>query len=264
MSKLLFPVLCLCLAIWLFGGSYWFAQEYSINNATQQGWTITDGKEVFHSNTIFSFQYSDPEIILDDNQLALIGQLAEYLNTAQDRDLTITGNYTAKEINNSDYDDLGLARAESFRYLLYRQGVDLERLIVKSHLVSSHSNNNNGLIDGGVSFSFSDSPLKKYGADFSLKKKFGLQQDATLTDPNSFELYLAALKQYLVDYNDKKVQLTLAFHNPQSKQGVIQKRLNSIINDLESPGVEANRIKTKLIENHAGSSESNYIEVSVF
>ncbi len=262
MSKLLLPLLCLCLAIWLFGGSYWFAREYT-QDGPNKGWTVTDGKQVFHSETIFSFQYADPEIILDDNQWALITQIGEYLDANPDRALVITGDYTEEEMNNSQDQNLGKARAESFRYLIYRLGIDLERIIVKERQVKSHVKNENGLINGGVNFDFVESPLMKYGEAFSFEKRVHFDQnDAIDRSKNSYELYLAALRQYMVDFPTKKIKLSAAYSKEVTAS--FQKRMDTLISDLKNQGIDESRIEVESRETVSVSSEDlDTIDISI-
>lgn len=263
MNKLLLPLLCLCLAVWLFGGSIWFGEQYAKSNQ-EQTWTILDGQEIFHSSTIFSFQVSDPDIILDDNQLAMISDISQYLTEHKERDLFIAGNYTEKEINNSEYSNLGLARAESFRYLFYRQGIDLDRINTKGKIVQSHALNSNGLINGGVSISFVESPLVKYGPDFSLTKEIHFKATSTTAlEMKNFNEYVAAVRQYLVDYPNKKIQLT-GYYKTAEQEGLARKRVYNLEQNLVKTGVASEYLTSTLEASEDIQTENSYVEISIY
>jgi len=260
MSKLLLPLLCIGLAGWLFGGSIWFGNQYT--NGTQASWTLKDGTNQFHSPTLFSFQTSDAEVILDDNQLAMISDISQYLLDHQDRIIVLTGLYSKKETNNSDYENIGHARAESLRYLMYRQGVKLERLVIQSKLVKKHQLNSNGLINGGVEFSFSESPLAKYG-DFTLEKEVLFDtKSATEINTPQFDQYVAMMRQYLTDHPDKKIKLT-GFSNAVSQNTLTRKRVYTIEKMLKDSGISSDRFSSFLAETDR-SKKHSYVEMRIY
>ncbi len=263
MSKLLLPTLCLCLAAWLFGGSVWFSNQYAKGTA-DSSWTLQDGINKFTSSTLFSFQKSDPEIFLDDNQHAMIGQIAEYLDTHKDRHLELTGFYTETEINDSDYDNLGQARAQNFLYLIQHQGVDLDQLHAFSKLVKKHRLNSNGLIDGGVEFNFVESPLVKYGNTFSLNKvilfKGNSETDLAITD---FDTYIASLRQYLTDHPDKKIKL-IGYSNSVDQNKLTRKRVFNLEKSLKKLGLSKDKLSSTLESTAGGNNANSYIEIRIF
>ena len=261
MSKLLLPLLCLCLAGWLFGGSVWFGNQFS-SSSINASWQLQDGKAQFNSPTTFSFQTSDAEIILDDNQLGMISQIAQYLDAHSDRILNLTGSYTKAEINNSDYENLGLARAESFRYIFFRQGIDMSRLIVEGKQVEAHQLNSNGLIHGGVDFSFMESPIIKYGPSFSSNKKIEYKAGSEDIVTEDFEAYVASIRQYLVDYPQKKLLFT-GYSKSVDYNTITQKRVLGLKNILVQKGISKEKMKSGPIQTDQQHLVDSHVEIKI-
>ncbi len=260
MSKLILPLLSLCLTIWLFGGSVWFGNQFSKHNSIS-AWLISDGKAQFSSPTTFSFQTSDAEIILDDNQLSMISEIAQYMERNPERNLELTGLYTKDEINNSDYKNLGLGRAESFRYLLYRQGIALEKIQVTGNLIEKHQLNSNGLINGGVEFSFTESPISKYGSSFSIIKQIDFMDDYSATFDLSVN-YIAALRQYLADYPNKSLQIVV-YNISVDDDFIAQKRVKALTSKLSDEGISSNKIVSLIEQVSKEVSKNGYAEIRI-
>lgn len=262
MSKLLLPVLCLCLAAWLFGGSIWFGNQYSKSDE-QTSWEVQDGQIQFSSPTTFSFQESDAEIILDENQHAMIAQISEYLIANPDRHLYLKGLYSETEMKNETYDNMGLARAESFRYLIYRQGVHLHQLHTSALKVKKHQLNNNGLIHGGVDFYFSESPLAKYDPALSFKKFIRFESNSSIISKDQdFDDYLPALRQYLVDHPDKKVEIIGIFSKKQTKK-ITQKRVDYLKHKLSQAAIPDQKVSDRIYESEPNDVVKEEIEVRI-
>ncbi|MFT5166820.1 MAG: outer membrane protein OmpA-like peptidoglycan-associated protein [Saprospiraceae bacterium] len=262
MSKLLLPSLCICLTIWLFGGSVWFGNQFS-RSIIDASWQLRDGATSFHCPTTFSFQTSDAEVILDDNQLDMISRIAQYMKTNPTRNLELTGVYTEEETKNIDIKNLGFARAECFQQLIYRKGIDLARIEVSGKLLKTHQLNANGLIHGGVDFTFIESPLVKYGPAFSTIKTISFEdQSEEIISTDDFEAYVAAIRQYLTDHPDKHLQLTGYSHSV-NQNTMTQKRVLSLKNLLTKNEIPLEKLKAAIDRNSIRQSESSYVEIRV-
>jgi hypothetical protein len=260
MSKLLLPSLCLCLTVWLFGGSVWFGNQFP-NHIEETGWQLNDGPTSFHSPTTFSFQISDADIILDENQLAMISKIAQYLAANPKRNLELVGVYTDEESENIGIKNLGLARATSFQQLIYKNGVDLNRISVAGKKVKNHHLNSNGLIQGGVDFTFIESPIEKYGTSFTMVKSINFEdQSAEKITTKDIDAYIAAIRQYLVDHPEKYLQL-IGFSQAVQQNTLTQKRVLALKNILIKSGISIDKLKTTIDKESIQQSSNSYVEI---
>lgn len=262
MSKLLLPLIGLCLFLWLVGGAFWFGKYYakpSVTSSTSNVssyWQVSDGDALVSSSpTVFAFQQSDAEIILNDEQFDALKTIATYLNSHPDRQLSLEGSYHVRESNGSRKANLGLARAETLRQILRRRGVPDQQMVIKAKALEKLPLNENGLINQGVDFSFDELPVLAYGADFSLEKEIIIEETVAPQVGADFVKYAAALKQYLVDHPEEKLFLT-GFHK---NKDTAQKWGNYIFEKLEKEGVAADRMEQLYPKQTAGKEAAKLI-----
>lgn len=268
MSKLLLPVLILCLAAWLFGGAAWFGSHFSIPKASEK-WHIKDGDQVFTAPNPIGFSLNSRDLLSNKAHDKLFYQLAEYLAAHPDRYLRLTGIYTDDEINNSDRPTLGIARAESVRHTIYSSGIiDLERLEVRDKKIDTHQINPYGLIESGVEFEFFESPLAKYGEDFRLNKElyFSNKTISEIVPDTELERYVQGVRQYLVDHPQQYLNIK-AYHLGLTKDQITQKRVDNIIALLKANGIKSDRLKTAFESLGAAAAAKNidgYLEIRIY
>ncbi len=269
MSKLLLPLLVLCLVGWLFGGSAWFGSHFSIPSENANTWLVQDGNQSFSAPNKIAFSLHSREVLTNDRQLKMLTELAEHLAATPNRHLRITGLYTESEVNNSDRPNLGIARAETVRNLIYRSGaIDLERLEVGHKKVKEHELNPYGFINEGVILEFFESPTAKYGEYFKLNKElfFELPSEIQFKKEKGFDSYLQSIRQYLVDHPQQNI-FVKGFHQSLTKDDITQKRVENISDILKSNGIKANRIIQtfdNLSEAAIGKQIDGYIELRIY
>lgn len=268
MSKLLLPLLVLCLVGWLFGGSAWFGSHFSIPSEANT-WLVQDGNQSFSAPNKIAFSLHSREVLTNDSQLKMLTELAEYLASNPNRHLRMTGLYTKDEVNNSESPNLGIARAETVRNLIYRNGlVDLERLEIGHRRVKELELNPYGFINEGVVFEFFESPVAKYGEAFKLHKElfFKRPSDINFIKEKDFDTYLQSIRQYLVDHPQQSI-FVKGFHQSLTKDEITQKRVENIFDILKSNGIKANRITTtfdNLSEVALEKQVDGYLELRIY
>lgn len=156
MSKLTF--LYVGLAVWLFSGAYLFSTRWcGINSAVSliPSKSITDGQFSTVASPGFFFLNSDEKLNGSEATHTALNNLAAHLKDNPNRLLTLMGNYSSQEKNNTDFQNLGLARSESVKGYLIAQGVNGNQIAT-----AAQQKNNLQIVDedkvvDGIDFNFS-------------------------------------------------------------------------------------------------------------
>ncbi len=82
----------------------------------------------------FHFRKDSMATLFTENNIAFLNQIANYLNSVEDRQTTITGLFRESEANlqQGSFENIGTARAATIREYLMDRGVDGERIMVDS------------------------------------------------------------------------------------------------------------------------------------
>ncbi|MGB1204614.1 MAG: OmpA family protein [Chitinophagales bacterium] len=121
-----------------------------------QNLTIVDnGKTIVKTNSNFGFAQSSDLPKMDENLKKGMVNLATYISQNPDRQLTITGKYSSLENNQTNFDNLGLARAAHIRQHLIRKGANGNRINLK-HLASQNLVFEQGQTQNALQFHFSE------------------------------------------------------------------------------------------------------------
>ena len=89
----------------------------------------------------FKFPEGATEPELNENNQVFLDKVAQYLLGKSDKNLTITGRYTAAEdtIEIGIYENIGVARAEALRTALSRRGLERDRISLDYQLDATNS-----------------------------------------------------------------------------------------------------------------------------
>ncbi len=267
MSKPIYPLLIAFLALWLFGGAYWLSSIHS-QDATQQvkfddqRLVIRDGEFVAEASTIFAFQTSDAEIIITEEQLAVLDSIALYLEKFKEKKMRLVAHYGKQETNNSNYDNLGIARAETLKNILIRKGAPESSIEVEGMVFEKLNLNENGILSGGVEFDIFDKDISNTltEASFLKEKKFYFQKNKyVLSDKEELEDYAATLKQYLVDEKTSEVIVT-GFRDLDEHQSIDLLRAKFIKDVFVKHGIDIERISIDINDLQGKVADRNKIE----
>ena len=269
MSKPIIPLLTAFLALWLFGGAYWLSniKSKNLNSAEQliaKNLVIEDGNFKAESSTIFAFQTSDSEIIINDEQLLTLEKLADYLSEASEKQLKLIAYYGQSESYIGEYENLGVARAETIKYLLTRSGAPESRIDVQGKKFDNLILNENGILSGGIEFDIFDKDISNAitEAPFLKEKIFYFDKNKyTIEDSEALEIYAAGLKQYLVDEKDSDVIITGFRENKESKS-INQLRAKYVKDIFVNHGIDTMRISLDAVNENGNNSKK--VEIKVF
>ncbi len=216
--KPLLPVAIALSLIWLLGGSWWLSGKYCGSDQNQSGFSVTDGK--FHSsaNETFSFAASSPKIIYTKNLETNFKQVGGYMKKNPSKSLLLTGFYLTNETNKTEFENLGIARAESIKKILVKNGASEDVISTKgiksdNNLFLSDSNKKK-IMFGGVNFLFSEggstssnfssqdnSATASTGSsdsdEFSTMILYFEDEQTTLEMKNSLEAYFTDLQTFI-------------------------------------------------------------------
>ncbi|MEM6966371.1 MAG: OmpA family protein [Bacteroidota bacterium] len=160
MSKLALPLFLTLLVFWLIGATWWFNSRYDqLDDYDESKCTVPfiliDGNFQTKSEKTIIFEISDWEPIIPMQTLASLKSVALYLTTNNNKTLTLTGWFGKNEINNSDFPNIGLARAEAIKNELVTYGVPTNNVKILSDSMDQILLTC-GKIMGGVDFRFSE------------------------------------------------------------------------------------------------------------
>ncbi len=285
MRNLLILLCCILLfGLFLFGGSKYYT---AANNAGYCGvpakslashpWKVTDGiKSVVDKSDIFRFAQSSNVPIIPDVTNDGLKEVAGYLKSNADKNLTLTGLYESSENNKTQFGNLGMARAEAIKERLVQYGVGNSRILTKGESSSIDFDNGKELY-GGVNFKFSKAvqakpePVKPAAITnvatlaISDGTRFSTKTDGNLTFNNSsyeFNKPLPAdVKQsfrevttYLKENPAKMLVLTGLYDKDEENTSILPNlglaRANNVKKAFTNLGVNSNQIDTKGLLNN--------------
>ena len=156
--KPIIPILLLVSAAWIFGGAYYLANtSCSAGTSAIAPLSISDGELDFNTgaNQHFSFIPSSSIIGIEEEASKAFGNVAKHLEAHPDRQLTLNGWYLENEKNDTEYENLGIARAEQVKsFLVNLDSSIINRIFTSGEQKSAITTINEKQIDG-VAFNFS-------------------------------------------------------------------------------------------------------------
>lgn len=187
MSKLIVPTLSIILVIWLFGGATWYA-----NNHKGPSFKITDGTFNVQSESSFHFQNSSATATFSSSAENAIKELANYLSNHTNRQLNLSGVYSSEENNTSNFENLGLARADAIKTKLVAYGVDESNISLQNLQVDQLNEIGNQLY-GMVHFKFSTKTIQQNIEDQT--DEASINEEQSSSGPAPLNIYFGK-KQY--------------------------------------------------------------------
>lgn len=205
--------------------------------------TISDAKSGFEANVAdnFNFLTSNASFInpISDNVLGVISKLKEQLLKNPSQVLNITGLYKSDETNNTSFDNLGVARANSIKDFLISLGVSENQLSTSFKLNDSIMADEDGVFYGPLAFNLVNDITEDAGCEL---------------DNSSFnEAQMAAYKKlvgasYVINFDYAKSSARLSKLQKQ--------KLKEICNAAKALGL---KISVTGHTDSIGSNNSNYI-----
>jgi len=223
--------------------------------------SLNSGNEtILSDHELFKFSLGDNSPRLTKDNKLFLDKTADFLKAREDKGLTITGNYLAKEkdinIEYSYYENIGLARAATIRELLEERGINENRIGLNYNMVDKERLNNPLAFD--IFDNSADGIPSTYGDDAGGARELARMKftfhDMTFIDDNfevdsdifkpksQCKLYADSVKIYLAENKGKS--LTIVGHTDSQasndyNQDLGQRRAENAKKYFEELGVKA-------------------------
>ncbi len=203
------------------------------------------------------FKRSSPDPMMSSQIKLAFNSVQSYLTYQPDKALEVTGIYSSKEDNPSLVDNLGLARAETFKAWLSLQGIDRKQIMTgfqQSDSLTFHQDT----LRQGLYFRIVDlsekAPVDKVQLE-TIKERLIAHQRPFYFEPASFDPiiddsireYVQDLSVYLAAYPDKMI--TLLGHtddtgNKENNFRVGKMQADAVRQLLSESGIPSQQIRT--------------------
>lgn len=266
------PILGFLSLLWLGLGSWWLS-NMTCGASDSTVFSVTDGKFMTQSDGIFSFNESSSKLENYSKTVkASFTNVAKHLKDNPNRMLALTGLYGNNEKNNTDFNDLGVARAESVKAKLVDLGVEIDRITTTGQKMANLSFIKKRM-EGGVNFTFNSldaAPTSDAGMSdesgttamaFSSSSPMNLNitsADFDVSGNTDFQNYIKGLGTYMTDNPDARILLA-SFNNDRKVRASIRRNMRSYL--MDELGLESSRFSK--LEGKAGDSPTGEAMISV-
>ncbi|MEM9820420.1 MAG: OmpA family protein [Bacteroidota bacterium] len=158
------PLLILAALLWIGGGTYLYQTMGCCGNALSvPPLSITDGQSnlLYTSQQNLLFGLSGATATISDDVKTMLNRLAEDLKADPNKSLLLTGWYDSDEQNDSQFDNLGLARADHMKQYMIGLGVPAAQLLTGDRLKKA-AEIHDGQFYGGVDFELGTIESSRY------------------------------------------------------------------------------------------------------
>ncbi len=202
------PLYGILAAVWILAGTWIFSKFIcgsSVANSAIPALSVEDG--LFKATAPETFYFNENAAAPNAESTELkesFAKIATYVNANSDKQLTLVGLYDKDEANPTEYENLGVARAESMKKLLNLvHGADESRILTSGASNDSLIYINNRLYNG-VTFTFVE-PTENFGQTVSMSDEMDMTPEDWTFSGNNIDLdvtpeiqhYLDKLRSYL-------------------------------------------------------------------
>ncbi|MEM8907955.1 MAG: hypothetical protein AAGD05_08935, partial [Bacteroidota bacterium] len=248
MLRMPIPLLFLLLAIWIGGGAYLRNSYHCCGGVPQiPPLSINDGSrtiaQVSNDNLLFGFSGAAPS--MSGQVESAYQKVVDHLNAHPNKQLQLTGWYAAEEQNDSNFDNLGMARAEALKQQLIQMGLPATQLLTTGSLSTNLFFQDQQLY-GGIDYRFVDGPALDYFAIQDTNAFTASINDNFTFDTSNFE-YHAPLSDSLLEQIERTA--TYLKENPNRSLRITGLYQSSETNNSAMPSLglaRANNIKSLL------------------
>ena len=218
--KPIVPILGVISALWLLLGSMWLSRTIC-GTGDAAMFSVTDDGLNATSADMFTFGMSSDKVTYTKSTQSAFQNIATYLLDHPEKQLQLTGLYNDSETNNTDYNDLGVARAETIKSVLMKMGVDNDQVNTQSAASDNLYFDKSQKMLGGVNFLFqtestdgTGEPAISMDSEVNNDVDDGIyilnitDQDAKLSTYPGWNEQYELLKQEIKDDRNKLVMVT--------------------------------------------------------
>ena len=259
--------------LWLVLGTMWLSNMIC-GASDSTVFSVTDGKFLTQSEGTFTFNKSNSTLGNYNTVKSSFTNVAKHLKDSPNRMLALTGVFGNNETNKTDFDNLGVARAESVKAKLVDLGVEPDRVTTTGQQVDNLSFTKK-VMEGGVNFLFNSTdaaPTSDIGSSedtddgsltFSASTPMNLNitsADFDLSGNTDFQNYIKGLGAYM-DANPDEQILLASYNNNKRLRDSIRRNMRTYLKKVL--GLKSSRF-TKLDGSaNAGDSPTGEAMLSV-
>lgn len=230
MSKLTFPLILSSLVIWLVIATWWFNSKYNQldtygNPECEIPFTVSDGNFQTKSDNSIIFEVSDWEPTIPMQALSSLKSVALYLANNSEKKLILTGRFGMNELNDSDFPNNGIARAEAIKKELISYGAPNKLIDIKADSLAK-MNLTCGKIMTGIDFSFEKQTV--IASVDPVEEKEEKEEETNLNNLSTDEV-VTNVKTESTFQDDKTY---LVFYNENTFRPAIDEEIDSYFNSL--------------------------------
>ncbi|QQS31332.1 MAG: OmpA family protein [Sphingobacteriales bacterium] len=178
-------ILFVALVLWYLFSAYWYVcriKNHACNCFTSQAGIppliIKDNeKQIVNIPDNFKFTQSAASPVISTPVKEALNQTANYLLQHPNRALIIKGHYTPEEVNQTPFDNLGIARADALKRQLMASGIPETRILTAASEVKPMPLFSDQTFFGGYDFEFTDA-----GDTNALPRFLVLDSNTTVVD----------------------------------------------------------------------------------
>lgn len=256
------------LTILLFGGALWWysgsdcsscnSAVTTVNTTTTSsattaavtpGFSVTDSTWNVSTDDNLRFGKSGSIPVFSEKIQKLFTDVVQYAGSHPQKNITVTGRYAAEETNNSRFENLGLARADTIKKWLVAKGIPALNIITNSQADAAATFSPADTLVGGISLAFStiaptavtDDLFKPYTVYFATGQN-------SLDVSGELQTYLQQANAYLQTHNDKKLVVTGHTDNvgnPAKNLTLSAERAAFVKSQLVQQGITADKINSE-------------------
>ena len=260
-------LLWLLTILWFAGALWWYSSSPCsscntgstiISNTTSTappvannlaGFSVSDSTWNASADDNLRFGKSGSVPFISEKVSKALTEVASYSKANLQKSITVTGHYAAAEINNSSFENLGLARADTIKKWLVANGVPALNIITKAETDASPNFNPADTLIGGISMAFnsiapaavSEDLFKPYTVYFATGQN-------SLNVSGELQTYLQQANAYLQTHTDKKLVVTGHTDNvgnAEKNLALSAQRAAFVKTQLEQQGIAAEKINSQ-------------------
>ncbi len=218
-----------------------------VNNLT--GFSVSDSSWNASADDNLRFGKSASFPVMSQSVKKAFDEVAAYSKANLQKSVTVTGHYAASEINNTGFENLGLARADTIKKWLVVNGVPALNIITKAALEASPNFNPADTLVGGISIAFNS--IAPVAVSEDLFKPFTVYfatGQNSLNVSGDLQTYLQQANAYLQTHTDKKMVVTGHTDNvgnAEKNKALSAQRAAFVKTQLEQQGIAADKINSQ-------------------
>lgn len=260
-------LLWLLTILWFAGALWWYSSSPCstcdtgsaiISNVTSPappavnqlaGFSVSDSTWNASAADNLRFGKSGYVPVISETVYKALDEVVIYSRANPQKSITITGHYGAEEINNTSFENLGLARADTLKKWLVAKAVPALNIITKAQLDPAPNFSPADTLIGGISMAFnsiapaavSEDLFKPYTVYFATGQN-------SLNISGELQTYLQQANAYLQTHTDKRLVVTGHTDNvgnAEKNLTLSAQRAAFVKIQLEQQGIAADKINSQ-------------------